>query len=57
MVLGPDLPRPMAGHCFELIPQGIFIFDGRRDYYENTLTDTFIYDNDTRKWTEVGLVK
>ena len=42
----------MAGHCFELIPSGIFVFDGRKDD-KNAVGDTFVYDFGTKIWTQV----
>ena len=52
---GPDLPRPMAGHCFQLVSKGgIFLFDGRNDHgEENTTIDTYLYENETKQWKQV----
>ena len=51
-ILGPNLPRPMSGHCFIALDVGLFVFDGHES---QSVNDTFIYNFRQSIWINVRL--
>ena len=51
---GPNLPRPMSGHCMEIINNTkIFLLDPNQKIKNSTRT--FIYDIDDETWIAVNI--
>ena len=51
-ILGPNLPRPMSGHCMEIINKSsLFVFDPNSN--SEIYSQTFIYDFNAMKWDNV----
>ncbi len=52
--LGPDLPKPMFGHCMVVVNEtSLFVFDPSH-HIENG-SQTFLYDFDLNSWFKVWI--